>query len=107
VCFPGDQAAAQAPEHVRHGEQEHHGRAVQAEQLVVEVGVDEAVLGPGELNPHQQRKRSGEQEEHEGRENEAAADRLVIGGAEPADDAAGDGPASLEPLPLCSRILDR
>ena len=39
--------------HHRHGEQEHHRRAVHREQLVVEVGADQAVLRAAQLQAHQ------------------------------------------------------
>ena len=39
--------------HHRHGEQEHHGHAVHGEQLVVEVGSDQAPLRPRQLQAHQ------------------------------------------------------
>jgi hypothetical protein len=35
-------------------EQEHHRRAVHGHQLVVHLGSEEGVLGPGELGAHQQ-----------------------------------------------------
>ena len=50
----------------RHGEEEHHHRAVQGEGLVVEVGGDERVVGHGELGAHEERQAAGEEHEDEG-----------------------------------------
>jgi hypothetical protein len=93
--------------HHRHGEQEHHGRAVQAEQLIVEVGIDEGVLGACELDPHQHGQDAAEHEERERRRDEPLTDGLVIGRAEPADDAARHGPGPLQAQTLGRDVLVR
>jgi hypothetical protein len=72
----------------RHREQEHHHRAVSAEQLVVGVGPYERVFRPGQLRPHQHRQQPGEAEKAEAGHEVTDADRLVVGGAEPACPAA-------------------
>ena len=61
--------------HHRHGEEEHHRRAVHREELVVEVRADETLVRPRELRAHREREQSREQEEHEGRHDEAPRDR--------------------------------
>jgi hypothetical protein len=50
--------------HRRHGEEEHHDRAVHGEELVVQLGPDEIVLRHRELDAHDEREDAGEDEEH-------------------------------------------
>ena len=103
-------------DHQRHGverhrlhadrrQQEHHGRAVQAEQLVVEVGVDEGVFGLRELDAHQYREDARRARRSRTRRDEAPADRLVVRGAEPADEAARHRPGPLQAQSLGRDVL--
>ena len=50
----------------RHGEEKHHDRAVQREDLVVAVGGEEVVAGNGELDAHQQRQHAAKEEKATG-----------------------------------------
>jgi hypothetical protein len=50
---------------------------VRGEELVVEIGTDDVVLGAEQLQPHEQRLRAGEGEEDEGGDHVALADVLV------------------------------
>ena len=43
----------------RHGEEEHHHRAVHGENLVVDIGGEKLVSGHGELHAHEQRQHAG------------------------------------------------
>jgi hypothetical protein len=69
--------------HHRHGKQKHHRRAVHREQLVVEIGVDEALLGPSELQSHDHRQHPAEREERNRGQDEASADGFVIDRTQP------------------------
>jgi hypothetical protein len=60
---------------------------VQREELVVPVGREQLHVRRHQLQPHDQRQQSPQQQEHEGGDDEAQADRPVIHGAQPADDA--------------------
>ena len=71
------------PLHHRHGEQEHHGAAVGGEEPVVEVGSQQLVLGPRELQPHQRRLDAARGEKQKRRDHEALADRGVAHLAQP------------------------
>ena len=62
----------------RHGEEEHHHRAVQREGLVVEIGRDQVVVGNSELRAHEQRQHAGEQHEGEGGRAVPEADLRVV-----------------------------
>jgi hypothetical protein len=64
--------------HCRHGEQEHHDRAVHGEELVVELWPDEVVLRHRELGPHQQGEHAGEDEEQESGADVEQADEIVV-----------------------------
>ena len=64
--------------HHRHGEQEHHRRAVHGEELVVEVRPDELVLRPRELQAHRRGREPAEEEEDE-RGDEIAPRRRSCG----------------------------
>ena len=83
--------------HHRHGEQEHHGRAVHREQLVEPRRADHVVVRPRELQPHQQRQHAAEREEDQRGDDVAAADLLVVDGREPADESRRPAPGALEP----------
>jgi hypothetical protein len=73
----------------------------------VVVWPDERILRPGKLRPHQHREDAGEQEVAERRDEIALPDRLVVGGAEPADKAARLRPGPLqEPALLLGRKKD-
>ena len=69
--------------HHRHGEQEHHVRAVHGEDLVVAVGADDPGLRAGKLQPDQHRQHAAERQEDEGGGDVAPADVLVIDGGQP------------------------
>ena len=62
----------------RHGEEKHHHRAVQREDLVVAVGGEKVVVGHGELEAHQQREHAAEEEEDEGGGRVPEADLRVV-----------------------------
>ena len=62
----------------RHREQEHHHRAVQREDLVVGLGRQEIVVGPGELDAHQRREHAAEQEKQQRRRRVPLADFRVV-----------------------------
>ena len=76
-------------------------------RLIGEVGIDEGIVGARELDPHQHGQDAAEHEERERRRDEPLTDRLVIGRAEPADDAARHGPGPLQAQPLSRDILVR
>jgi hypothetical protein len=67
----------------RHGEQEHHGRGVHGEHLVVEVGGQHRVVGPRQLRPDQERFDTADQEEGEGGDAVHDADLLVVDREQP------------------------
>ena len=81
----------------RQGIEEDHRDAVHREQLVVLFRGHHALLGPGELNPHDQCLDAARDEEGEGRDDVADADFLVIDGANPAHQAGIRLPDRLEP----------
>src|SRR5205823_11939382 len=58
------------------------------EELVVGRLVEELQIGEGELRPHHQRERTGEEEETEAGEEIEKTDALVVGGGQVVDDAA-------------------
>ena len=78
--------------HHRHGEQEHHVRAVHGEDLVVEVRARERRFGPRQLQAHQQRQHAAQGQEDEGGDDVAAADHLVVHRGERAEEAARRAP---------------
>ena len=82
--------------HHRHGEQEHHRRAVHREELVVEVRADEMAVRGRELMAHQPAHHAGRAEEAQRRDDEAQPDGLVTVGLQEADDAGLVGPRALE-----------
>ena len=72
--------------HHRHGEQEHHVRAVHGEDLVVEVGPDARRLsGRASCRRIEHRQHAAQREEDEGGGDVAAADDLVVDGGERAE----------------------
>ena len=83
--------------HHRHGEQEHHRRAVHGEQLVVALRADQVAVGPRQLQRAWQREHAAEREEDQRGDDVAAADLLVVDGREPADDPGRAAPGALEP----------
>ncbi len=74
--------------HHRHDEQEDHRGAVHREQLVVGLGGDQRVLGGAQLQADHQRLDAAEDEEHEREDHVHDPDPLVVGGREPAHEAA-------------------
>ena len=78
---------AREPGEDRHHGQEDHRRAVHGEELVVGRRVEERVVGRAELDPHQQRLDSPEDEEEKCGEQEEDADPLVVGRRDPVDPA--------------------
>ena len=65
--------------------QEDHRHAVHREQLVVLFRRQQGLVRSCELQPDDQRLDAADQEEHEGRDEVTFADRLVVDGAEPAE----------------------
>jgi hypothetical protein len=82
--------------HHRHGEQEHHHRAVRGEDLVVEVRAEEVIVGNRQLDAHQRGENARRDEEAERGGDIPLADRPVIDHAEPADQTARNIPGSFE-----------
>ena len=83
----------------RHGEQEHHHRAVHGEDLIVGLLAQEGVARHRELRAHQQRENAGEQEKQErGADVEIADDGVVDGADDPP--AARHRPDGLQLLQL-------
>ena len=74
--------------HHWHDEQEDHRGAVHREQLVVGLGGDEVVVGHPELQADHQRLGAAEDEEHEREDHVHDPDALVVGGRQPAREAA-------------------
>src|SRR5207302_1778196 len=66
------------PQHHRNREEEHHRRSVHREDLVVEVRVQDSVLGNRQLQTNQHGLDATEKKEDESGDDVAAADRLVI-----------------------------
>ncbi len=64
--------------HHRHGEEEHHHRAVHGEDLVVDVRLHQLVAGQGELGADQHRQQAADEEEHPAGNEEAQADAGVV-----------------------------
>ena len=62
----------------RHGEQEHHHRAVHREDLIVERVPDQGVLRHGQLRAHQQTQHAGQDEKEEGRPDVEKSDIGVV-----------------------------
>jgi hypothetical protein len=62
----------------RHGEEEHHRRAVHREELVVEVRPDELAGRQGELRAHDQREHAGEEKEEQRRADVKETDDGVV-----------------------------
>ncbi len=62
----------------RHREQEHHHAAMQREQLVVEIGRHQIVVGHGQLRAHQKGEPAREQHECEGGRGIPEADLGVV-----------------------------
>src|SRR5690606_1228930 len=83
---------------------EHHRRPVHREELVVEVGIDQPALRAGELEAHEGRLDTAEQEEDEGGDDVALADRFVVGAGEPSPEAVVPFPDALERLALPRRV---
>jgi hypothetical protein len=75
----------------RHGEQEHHHRAVQGEDLIVHLRRQEVILRHGELSPDQQAQQTREQHEAKGGGAVPQADLCVVDGC-PVAPAARIGP---------------
>jgi hypothetical protein len=73
---------------------------VHRENLVVEVRAEESVLGPRELYPHQHGEDAAEDEEGEGRDDEAPADRLVIRARQPTPQPRAVAPSLLQQAAL-------
>jgi hypothetical protein len=94
------QVVAEPGEHGR-VEQEDHDRPVHREQLVVRLGADEVLVGPGQLRPHPERHQAGEGEQQERRDDVAHADALVVDGGEEPDQAGRVLPGLLQ------LVLDR
>ena len=67
----------------RHDEEEHHGDAVHREDLVVEIGTEEALVGEGQLGADQQRLDPADDEEEHGGDAVHDPDLLVVDGADP------------------------
>ncbi len=65
----------------RHGEQEHHHRAVHREDLVVGSCRKQRVAGQRELRPHQEAEHAGEQQEEQRGRDVQLADVGVVDGA--------------------------
>ncbi|MGY2937860.1 hypothetical protein ACVWZ6_007462 [Bradyrhizobium sp. GM6.1] len=86
--------------HDRHGEQEHHRRAVHREDLIVLVGGEKRLLRPGQLNAHQDREEAAEEQEYERRDDVAAADHLVVDRRQRAHPAGRRAPHFLQ---LCGK----
>ena len=82
--------------HHRHGEEEHHRRAVRGEELVVAIRADQRALGPRELRSHERREDAGSEEEGERGDDVALANRLVVDGAERAEEPRRIAPRALE-----------
>ena len=78
---------AEAGQH-RLDEQEHHRHAVHREQLVVCLGREQAGLGPRELRAHDRGLDTAQREEHEGGDDVAHPELLVVDRREPGNDAA-------------------
>jgi hypothetical protein len=58
---------------------------VHGEQLVVELGAHQPQPGARELQPHRQRKDAAQKKEHEGRDDEAPRNGLVVDRAQAAE----------------------
>ena len=82
--------------HHRHCEEEHHRRAVHREELVIEIGIEESVLGARELEAHRQSLEASQEKEDERGHNVALADRLVIDAREESQPAGLFGPGAFE-----------
>jgi hypothetical protein len=80
----------------RHGEEEHHRRAVHGEDLVVGLRRQERALRGGELDADEQTLDAADGEEHQGGPDEPHADLLVVHRAEEAGQAALGRPRQLE-----------
>jgi hypothetical protein len=91
----------------RDDDQEHHGRPVHREQLVVRLGRQECVARRAELNAQQQRLHTTDQKEHARRDQVALRDRDVVDRAQRADHAARLIPGALERLDLGRGSLQR
>ena len=82
--------------HHRHREQEHHRAAVHREDLVVEVGADEAALRARELQSHERGEHAAEREEAECRHDVAQGHGLVARARQPSQEARRRRPDALE-----------
>jgi hypothetical protein len=69
----------------RDDEQEHHGRPVHREELIVGAGVEHRRVRPRELQAHDEGHGAGGQEEGEGRDHVALRQRDVLDGLQHAD----------------------
>src|SRR5262249_22934998 len=70
------------------------------EDLVIEIGTEEAALRMGQLEPHQQRQGPAEQEKEKGGDDEAFADRPMVHIAKPAEHSPRIMPSPLQHLTL-------
>ncbi len=82
-----DEVVAEARQH-RHDEQEDHRRPVHREELVVDLRADERVVRLAKLQADHQRLGAAEDEERERGDEVEDPDSLVVGGREPAHQAA-------------------
>ena len=67
-----------------------------SEELVIEIGAQKLILGKGELDTHEQRQNSGEQEKDERRNDVAPRNVLVVRRLDPADQAGPSLPGDIE-----------
>ncbi len=81
---------AQHGRHHRHEEEKHHDDAVQREQPVVGVGVDQAALGHHQVEPDDGDREAADEEHHRHRREVEQGDALVVLGQEPRHQAGGD-----------------
>ena len=88
------------PQHHRNREEEHHRRSVHREDLVVEVRVQDSILGNRELQANQQRLDSAEKKEPERGDDVAPADRLVVHAHDSAEESLSFVPGSSQLGPL-------
>ena len=78
-----NQEVAEHRRHRRNQEEEHHDHAVQREELVVGVGLEQVALRRRELEPDAHGKQAAEEEEYRDRDQVEDRDALVVLGEQP------------------------